>query len=204
MRLSVFQEQRTEGTRRTLRITETTDGRPIDIYFDFVGESFPEPFVLDGFVNAVIFYAMGTGQDIHVDGQMTRSSLLNLATFQEAWCRWKPDVYKLIKIEPQSITDDPPRAKTQSIAAFSGGADAIFTALRHAGDQFALNSVMLVHGFDIPINRPDQFSKLVERVQPFLDRLNLQPRIVRTNIAELRIQEWLDSFLAQLSGCLHS
>jgi hypothetical protein len=204
MRLSVFQEQRTEGTRRTLRITETTDGRPIDIYFDFVGESFPEPFVLDGFVNAVIFYAMGTGQDIHVDGQMTRSSLLNLATFQEAWCRWKPDVYKLIKIEPQSITDDPPRAKTQSIAAFSGGADAIFTALRHAGDQFALNSVMLVHGFDIPINRPDQFSKLVERVQPFLDRLNLQPRIVRTNIAELRIQEWLDSFLAQLSCCLHS
>jgi len=204
MRLSVFQEQRTEGTRRTLRITETTDGRPIDIYFDFVGESFPEPFVLDGFVNAVIFYAMGTGQDIHVDGQMTRSSLLNLATVQEAWCRWKPDVYKLIKIEPQSITDDPPRAKTQSIAAFSGGADAIFTALRHAGDQFALNSVMLVHGFDIPINRPDQFSKLVERVQPFLDRLNLQPRIVRTNIAELRIQEWLDSFLAQLSCCLHS
>src|SRR5580698_338674 len=204
MRLSVFQEQRTEGTRRTLRITETTVGRPIDIYFDFVGESFPEPFVLDGFVNAVIFYAMGTGQDIHVDGQMTRSSLLNLATFQEAWCRWKPDVYKLIKIEPQSITDDPPRAKTQSIAAFSGGADAIFTALRHAGDQFALNSVMLVHGFDIPINRPDQFSKLVERVQPFLDRLNLQPRIVRTNIAELRIQEWLDSFLAQLSCCLHS
>jgi len=186
-----------------LRITETTDGRPIDIYFDFVGESFPEPFVLDGFVNAVIFHAMGSGQDIYVDGRMTRSSLLNLATFQEAWCRWKPGVYKQVKIEPLSLTDDPPRAKSQSIAAFSGGADAIFTALRHADDQFNLKSVMLVHGFDIPLDRPDQFSKLVERVQPFLHRLNLRPRIVRTNIAELRIQEWLDSFLAQLSCCLH-
>ena len=126
MRLSVSQEQRAEGTCRRLCLTETTDGRPIDVYFDFVGELFPEPFVLDGFVNAVIFYAMGSNQDIYVDGRMTRSALLNLAAFQEAWCRWKPDVYKPIKIEPLSITDDPPRAKAQSIAAFSGGVDAIF------------------------------------------------------------------------------
>jgi len=55
MRLSVSQEQRPAGTFRSLRLTETTDGRPIEIYFDFVGESFPEPFVLDGFVNAVVF-----------------------------------------------------------------------------------------------------------------------------------------------------
>ena len=204
MRLSVFQEQRAAGTRRRLCLTETTDGRPLDIYFDFVGESFPEPFVLDGFVNAVIFYAMGSGQDIRVDGRMTRSALLNLATFQEAWCRWRPGVYRPVRIEPHSLVDDPPRAPPRSIAAFSGGADAIFTALRHAGDPYALDSVLLVHGFDVPTDRPDQFGKLLERVRPFLDHLKLRPRIVRTNIAELRFQDWLDSFLAQLSCCLHS
>jgi hypothetical protein len=204
MRLSVSQEQRAEGTRRTLRLTETADGRPIEVWFDFVGESFPEPFVLDGFVNAVIFHAMGTRQDIQVDGRMSRSALLNLAAFQEAWCCWKPDVYQPVRIEPLSITDDPPRARAQSIAAFSGGADAIFTVLRHAGDPFALNSVMLVHGFDVPTERAEQFSKLVERVRPLLQRLNLRPRVVRTNLAELRLQDWLDSFLAQLSCCLHN
>ena len=204
MRLSVSQEQRAEGTYRRLRLTETTDGRPIDVYFEFVGESFPEPFVLDGFVNAVIFYAMGSSQDIHVDGRMTRAALLNLAAFQEAWCRWKPDVYKPIKIEPLSIIDDAPRARAQSIAAFSGGVDAIFTALRHAGDQFDLNSVMLVHGFDVPTGRADLFNKLVDRARPLLHRLNMRPRVVRTNIAELRLQNWLDSFLAQLSCCLHN
>jgi hypothetical protein len=204
VRLSVFQEQRAEGTRRRLCLTETTDGRPLDIYFDFVGESFPEPFVLDGFVNAVVFYAMGSGQDIRVDGRMTRSALLNLATFQEAWCRWRPGVYKPVRIEPHSLVDDPPRAPPKSIAAFSGGADAIFTALRHAGDPYALDSVLLVHGFDVPTERPDQFGKLVERMRPFLEHLQLRPRIVRTNIAELRFQDWLDSFLAQLSCCLHS
>ncbi len=160
--------------------------------------------MLDGFVNAVIFYAMGSHQDIHVDGRLTRSALLNLAAFQEAWCRWKPRIYQPIKIEPQAITDDPPRAKAQSIAAFSGGADAIFTVLRHAGDQFALNSVLLVHGFDVPPGRTDQFAKLLERERPLLQRLNLRPRIVRTNIAELRLQNWHDSFLAQLSCCLHN
>jgi hypothetical protein len=186
-----------------LRLTGT-DGRAIEIYFDFVGESFPEPFVLDGFVNAVIFHAMGSNQDIHVDGRMSRSALLNLAAFQEAWCRWKPDVYKPVRIEPLSIIDDPPRARPRSIAAFSAGADAIFTALRHAGDEFALDSVMLVHGFDVPTERADQFSKLLERAQPLLQRLKLRPRIVRTNLAELRLQEWLDSFLAQISCCLHN
>ena len=203
MRLSVSQEQRAEGTHRRLRLTETTDGRPIEIYFDFLGESFPEPYVLDGFVNAVIFHAMASGQDIRVDGRMTRAALLNLATFQEAWCRWKPGVYKPVRIEPQALIDDAPRAPARSIAAFSGGADAIFTALRHAGDPYALESVMLVHGFDVPLDRPDQFGRLVERVRPFLDHLKLRPRIVRTNIAELRLQDWLDSFLAQLSCCLH-
>lgn len=204
MRLSVSQEQRPEGTRRVLRLTETADGRPVEIYFDFVGESFPQPLVLDGFVNAVIFHAMGSRQDIRADGPMSRTALLNLAAFQEAWCRWKPDVYTPIRIEPRSIIDDPPRASARSIAAFSGGADAIFTVLRHAGDQFALDSALLVHGFDVPTDRADQFGKLLERVQPLLRRLNLRPRVVRTNLAELKLQDWLDSFLAQLSCCLHN
>ncbi|MGH9641604.1 MAG: hypothetical protein ACRD3Q_04200, partial [Terriglobales bacterium] len=204
MRLSVFQEQRAEGTHRRLSLTETTGARPVEVYFDFLGEVFPEPFVLDGFVNAVIFYAMGSNQNIQVDGRMSRSALLNLTTFQEAWCRWKPSVYKPIKIEPSSITDDPPRAKAQSIAAFSGGVDAIFTALRHVDDEFALKSVMLVHGFDVPTDRADLFSKLLERVRPLLQRLNLRPRVVRTNIAELQLQNWHDSFLAQISCCLHN
>jgi hypothetical protein len=204
MRLSVSQEQRSDGTRRTLHIADTTDGRPIDVYFDFIGESFPELFVLDGFVNGVIFYAMASGQDILVDGPMTRSSVLNLAAFQEAWACWRPGVYRPIKIEPSTITDDPPRGPAQSIAAFSGGADSIFTVLRHAGDQCAITSAMIVHGFDVPTDRTDELKLLVERLQPLLDRLNLRLRIVRTNIAAMRLQNWNDSFMAQLSCCLHN
>jgi hypothetical protein len=204
MRLSVFQEGRSDGTRRTLGITDTTDGRAIEAYFDFIGESFPEPVVLDGFVNAVIFYAMGSGQDVFVDGPMTRSSLLNLAAFQEAWSCWKPDIYRPIRIQPSSIVDDAPRGQAQTIAAFSGGADAIFSVLRHAGDRYAIGSAMLVHGFDVPTDRHEELNLLIERIRPLLDSLNLRLRIVRTNLAELRFQSWEDSFLAQLSCCLHN
>src|SRR5579871_5454936 len=204
MRLSVSQEQRSDGTRRTLHITDTKDGRSIDAYFDFLDESFPEPVVLDGFVNAVIFFAMATGQNITVDGKMTRSAMVNLAAFQEAWSCWKPSLYRPIEIEPSSITDDPPRAQSQSIAAFSGGADSIFTLLRHAGDAYGLSSAMLIHGFDVPPDDADVFNALVARLRPLLDHLNLRPRIVRTNIAALRLQVWEDSFMAQLSCCLHN
>ena len=204
MQLSVSQEGRSDGTRRTLRITDATDGRAIDVYFDFIGESLPKPVVLDGFVNAVIFHAMGSGQDIFVDGPMSRTSLLNLTAFQEAWSCWKPDVYRPVKIKPSSIVDDVPRGQAQTIAAFSGGADSIFSVLRHAGDQYAISSAMLVHGFDVPTDRADDLNLLIDRLRPLLDSLNLRPRIVRTNLAELRLQRWEDSFLAQLSCCLHN
>jgi hypothetical protein len=204
MRLEVSQEQRSDGTRRTLHITDTTDGRSLTAYFDFIGESFPRPYVLDGFANAVLFYAMRTGQDILVDGPMSRSSLLNLAAFQQAWSCWKPDVYAPVNIEPSSIEDDPPHGPARSIAAFSGGADSIFTVLCHARDLYSLDSAMLVHGFDVPTDRADDFNLLIERVRPVVGHLNLRLRVVRTNIAELRIQDWADSFLAQLSCCLHN
>lgn len=204
MRLSVSQEQRSEGTRRTLHISETADGRAIDAHFDFLGESFPELTVLDGFVNAVIFFAMTTGQDILVEGKMTRSSLLNLATFQEAWSCWKPAVYRPIKIKPSSIVGELSRSAGQSIAAFSGGADSIFTLLRHASDGYGLRSAMLIHGFDVPPEDTNVFNSLFARLQPLLNHLNLRARIVRTNIAALRLQAWEDSFMAQLSCCLHN
>jgi hypothetical protein len=64
--------------------------------------------------------------------------------------------------------------------------------------------VMLVHGFDVPTDHADEFRMLVERVRPFLLRLDLRLRVVPTNIAELRLQNWHDSFLAQLSCAVYT
>jgi hypothetical protein len=63
---------------------------------------------------------------------------------------------------------------------------------------------MVVHGLDVPTERADQFARLLERQRPLLDRLKLRPRVVRTNLAELKLQDWLDSFMGQISCCLHN
>src|SRR5262249_39297353 len=86
----------------------------------------------------------------------------------------------------------------------------VFTTLRHATQQYGAasfrvdHSVMMVHGFDVPLDRPDHLEKLIGRLRPFTDQLGLRIRIVRTNLMELWLQDWEDSFLAQLASCLHN
>ena len=62
----------------------------------------------------------------------------------------------------------------------------------------------MVHGFDVPLHKPEQLDGLVARTSPLLQELNMQIRIIRTNLKELMLQDWEDSYLAQLACCLHN
>jgi len=97
---------------------------------------------------------------------MSRDAVLNLATFQEAWSCWRPDHYKRVDINPTKIVHQTTYSTSLAIGAFSGGVDSIFTATRHAENSlgnasYGLGSVLLVHGFDVPLDRDDQFDALV-------------------------------------------
>jgi hypothetical protein len=45
---------------------------------------------------------------------------------------------------------------------------------------------------------------LKARTKPLLDQLNLKLLTVRTNLKEVGLQDWEDSFMAQLACCLHN
>lgn len=207
MRLSVRQDQSKLGTRRTIYLSENPNGGDISAFFDFPNEEFPEPDLYDGFVNAFIFHAMRTGEPIRVDGPMSREALLNLATFQEAWACWRPGVYKRVDINPTHIVEKITPSTSKTIVAFSGGVDSIFAAMRHANGSLGnashkLGSALLVQGFDVPLERDDQFDALVLRQRPLLDELGIRLRTVKTNLKDAAPQAWADSFIAQLSSCL--
>jgi len=211
MDLYVTQSLGAGGTRRALQLRNISNNNDIDIFFDLLGIDAPPPLVLDGFVFGAIFYAMSLGQDIHVHGAMSFDALLNLNEFQEAWNLWKPGVYKKIKIFPEKTIERLPlKNDNKAIAAFSGGVDSIFTVLRHNTKQlgnasYPLNdSVLMVHGFDVPLDAPEQFEALKDRTKPLLDELNLKLLTLRTNLKELNLQDWEDSFMAQLACCLHN
>ncbi len=209
--LSLKQTRTAFNTRRTITVQNLAGrhGPACEIFYDMVDDTIaPEPDLLDGFVYAVIFYAMRLGQDIRVEGRMSRECLRNLSEFQNAWVSWKPDIYRKINVVPDETVD---RMITEgdAVAAFSGGVDSIFTALRHANgrsgfDAYPLTTVVLIHGFDVPLDKPQHLEALKERMQPLIDELGLQLRIIATNSRELPLQIWKDSHGAQLAACLHN
>jgi hypothetical protein len=210
MYLHVTHDSRPGGIRRTAKLRNITGEKDVDIFFDMNGVAVSPPAVLDGFVFGIIFYAMRLGQDLFVRGPVTRSALLNLNEFQEAWVSWKPQVYHKTKIIPDSIVDCPPAREKRAIAAFSGGVDSIFTILRHnlktlGNASYPLNNaVLMVHGFDVPLAAPDQLESLKMRTRPLLDELGLKLLTIRTNLKALGLQDWEDSFMAQLACCLNN
>jgi hypothetical protein len=197
------------GIRRTARLSKVIGQKEIEIFFDMDGVAVGPPAVLDGFVFGVIFYAMRLGQDLWVRGPVTRTALLNLNLFQEAWVLWKPQVYHKVKIIPDSIVERAPALERKAIAAFSGGVDSIFTILRHqtralGNASYPLNDAILMVGFDVPLAVPDQLESLKKRTKPFLDELGLKLLTIRTNLKELGLQDWEDSFMSQLACCLNN
>ncbi|MEO7103403.1 MAG: hypothetical protein ABI311_08440 [Gemmatimonadaceae bacterium] len=214
IQLHVIQEPTHEGTRRTLHLDGLRDTRhrSVAVFFDMVDEyDVLPPVLLDGFVFGIILYAMRLGQDIRVHGTMSHQAIRNCYEFQDAWSKWKPDVYRKIRVEPDTTTSATrPEGDSEAIAAYSGGVDSTFTVLRHATGQLGLaayplkRSVLLVHGFDVPLSKSEELSALHERFSPLLRELNLQVRILRTNIKELDLQRWQDTFVTELACCLHN
>jgi len=216
--VSVAQHETHDGTRRLLVLTDgQTNERLYEIYFDLVDEwDVPEPEVLDGFLFAIIFYAMRAAAEIHVQGLISLIALRNLREFQEAWHLWKPCTYQPVRITAEEYIATVSNKSQRAIAAFSGGVDSIFTTLRHAAawqtdpetyspPTYNLNdSVLMVHGFDVPLDRQDQLDALQKRGRDFLHASQLRLRTIRTNMKKVIKQNWPDSHAAQLACCLHN
>jgi len=209
MELFLSQQPIPEGTRRVIRLINPQQ-QDVEIFFDLVDETPPAPRTLDGFIVGVIFHAMRSGQPLRVHGPMTKEALCNLGTFQEAWTRWKPDLYRKIEIIPTEIVSPQTGIDGQAIAAFSGGVDSVFTILRHNRQQLGnasyplKYSVLMVHGFDVPLENPASLEALKDRTAPLLQELGLKLKIIRTNLKSQLLQDWDDSFMAQLACCLYN
>ncbi len=212
--LSVTQHRIADGTRRVLQLDNVRDPKnpSVTAYFDMVEEpDIAPPPLLDGFVVGILMYAMRIGQDIRVHGAVSSQALRNIDEFQDAWQLWMPTVYTKIGIEPDGTVEDVAVQRApDAIAAYSGGIDSTFTLLRHANAGLGAASyplkrtVLMVHGFDVPLAQPEQLDALKRRTAPFLDELGLERRVIRTNLKDLRLTKWDDTFMLQLVCCLHN
>ena len=68
--------------------------------------------------------------------------------------------------------------------------------------SYRLDTLLLVHGFDVARSNGTALQELVDRTEPLRRLTGAQLRIVRTNSKELRLQPWGYNFGAELAACL--
>jgi hypothetical protein len=169
------------GSRSTLWFREL-DGRALD------GR------LADVYVLGSLLLWMARGDAVHVHGAVSRTLLSNLDEWQAAMHSLLPDRYSLVTFTVDEVVEGEPSRSTRAIAAFSGGLDSTCTVIRHARGLAgwrteSLDALLLVHGFDIPLDRASEFDGARERASRAGDAVGLELRNVATNLRDLG-QDW--------------
>lgn len=148
---------------------------------------------------------MQEGLDVHVHGVVSERLLRGLTEWQLAWSRWRPERYHQVQITVDDVGHDVPTTDG-AVAAFSGGVDAAYTLLRHVNrdaewQTAAVSAVVMVHGFDIPLQDSEVFTRAAERVRRMLDGLDIELITVSTNLRDLLLS-WEDFHALALAASM--
>ena len=217
--LTLDLEQRTVGERTTFELGVHEEGPGTNaearcLSFTHEGRA-AEPLVLDGYLLAVLLYALEHVERVVVEGPLSAKALRNAHIWSEAWHSWQPDRYRPVEIVAETVvTEAELRAARgtdgagRAIAAFSGGVDSTFLALRHATGMvgtaaFPVRDVVMVHGFDVDRDNTAAFTELRARTRPLTDLLGLRVHVLRTNAKDALPQHWERAHGALLACVLH-
>ena len=189
-----------EGQRRSFLIKETSvSGESTEKEFWFLyptGLPMPDDDDCDSYLIAALLPAMQLNSDITVHGSVSLELLSNLTELQLVWKKWCPELYFSVEIKVAQIREHEEQV-AGAVVAFSGGADAQFSAYRHATGQAgyrtqALRAGVLVHGFDIPLDDTEGFSGAAQLASQALDDLDLKLLTVQTNLRGYWDINWED------------
>ncbi len=200
------------AVKRTL-VAEYFDGdRQVakkDAFFELTcpnaGQSLP---TFDWALLSVLFGAMRWKRTIRVEGPVSRRLMQNLEDFQMAFSAWF-DHFTAVELTAQSeITSPGKKDGDRAVIAFSGGVDACFSAYRHIFKRpgvrhWNLQTAMLVHGFDLPLDKPEAFQIAYDGAQRILADTGVNLAVMRTNVRALLPQGWSYTYVSVLAACLH-
>jgi hypothetical protein len=161
-----------------------------DIWWRIPGvSSIPTPPVLDSLMGGPLLWAAMSNQDVVVHGAVSRGGLYNLTELIRIRHRLSPERYpREIEVRPDTIREvtRDHNEPSSAIVALSGGLDSTFTVIRHglglAGEAtIPIKAIVMIHGFDASLDRPDLFDAMQRRAEPTLKLLNVPFYVVRTN-----------------------
>jgi hypothetical protein len=189
-------------------VLEGTRGGSRRIFFRLPAEERPNlTRSADPFLIATTFHVMRAHADLEVHGTVSPSLLAGLEEFQLAWSRWRPDRYRPVSFKAEIEREQEREASGRTVMTFSGGLDSCCTAWRHTrGDsgrrKRRLETAVMVHGFDIPLEQDETFSRAAASSRAMLDSIGVSFLPVICNIRDLK-DSWYDAHGAALIACLH-
>lgn len=162
------------------------------IWFD-VEEKYKEKVSISGnpWVTCLLPLASSLGENIEIDKPCDYQLLVNLQEVMSVWNSWDAKLSIITICSPIQMNVV---SKSPSTAAFfSGGVDSFFTALTvdeeaRQGKVKPLTDLILVWGFDIPLENTSAFEKLYKRLEKSTILLNKSLLPVITNIRQTRFE----------------
>lgn len=196
------------GVRSTINFRDHA-GESLSLFYDFSGRFLPSaPPTNDFAVISLLPHAMKVGADIRCEGRVSREQLARIEEAQDAWVMWRPDLFRKISIFADEEVDSAAPANRDAVLAYSGGLDATFALHAHRKGllgrrQNNLRAGVMVHGFDVLLDRPDIFAKSSELGARILESYGLPLTTVRTNWRDIRGLPWDTVFIFAISSVMH-
>ncbi len=183
-------------------------GLRTSIFYEFSGALTPHA---DGIGDAALLaflpYAMRQGFSLRVEAPVDAGLLEQLDEAQDAWTRWRPDLFRHVDIDAPTVTPVALPPDRTAAAAFSGGLDATFALHAHKRGLIGrrgmdIRSGVLVHGFDVPLERPDRFEGARLHAAAILEHYGATLTVVRTDLRRLNVP-WEQYHVFALASVLH-
>ena len=129
-----------------------------------------------------------TGEALRVPLRVDRPLFENAARLMRIWQAWYPGL-TVAPIEADVGMSPPEERPERGAAFFSGGVDSFFTVLRcrevaPPAERVAIDDLITVWGFDVPLDRHDAFARLRERHEIIARELGKQFIDVATNVRD--------------------
>lgn len=165
-----------------------------------------------GWLAAALPVAMKRNCDIHVHGPVDRMAFNNFEAIQSIFSRWFK--FPKVRLTASSMVFDLEGQEESPVSRFgtffSGGVDSFYTALENP----EANSLILVHGFDIPTSDDQLWQETVRSSSKVASGLGRELVEVTTNVRDLAEWNSLDwglhyhgaaiAFVAHMISGLHT
>ncbi len=147
------------------------------------------------FLAAVLLPCMKSGEDIIIEGPVSKKLLANAKKIMDLVVSWNVGLKKVnIKCHPEPALGSNDKEMlepvqhdkgSQTASFFSAGVDSFYTYLKHKDKKDKIKNLILVHGFDIPLKNNDFFESVRKTVEQIAIDEKINAISVETNAGEI-------------------